>query len=550
MASVRRLAPDLILHNGRIYTLDQRNATVQALAIKDGRVVAAGADIAVLQLAGEGTSRVDLERRAVIPGIFDSHNHMLEVGEKLSWLRLDECQSPADMAELVRERARATPPGGWIIGMGWNEGNFPGGRLPVLDDIDAAAPDHPVILMRFFNTDLVNSHALRLAGVTSGTPNPVGGRVEHDAAGRPNGLLRGTAKTLVRRLLPQSTPAELAEALRLGCLDLNRLGITSIVDPGLYPHEMQAYVEAWRRGALTVRTNIMPNWHGFQDDETEAQLDSRATELGLSTGLGDEWLRLGGLKMAVDGGTSPRTALMYEPYEGETEMTALLRLSPDDLRRYFGTAQRLGWDVGIHCCGDHAQDIAVEALAAAMTTHPRPDMRHNIIHAYFPSERALELMARHQIAAVIQPSFIYWEGTLIFRDVGERRARNYKPARRYLGAGVPLTASSDLPSTVTAEPFCGMYSLVTRRNAQGDLIAPDQGITRLEALRAYTSAGCWLTREEGHKGTLEPGKLADLVVLDRDYFAVPESQIREVKPVLTMVGGRVVWEARGAVLPT
>lgn len=557
--TARSLAPDLILHGGRIHTLEAHDTVVDALAIKDGRIVAAGSDGAILPFAvetskmaqpGQASSPfvqlIDLEGRTVIPGIMDAHNHLLEVGTKLSWVRLDECRSPEEMASLVRERALVTPPGQWIIGQGWSEGNFPGGRLPARSDIDHATADHPVILMRFFNTDLVNSHALRLAAIDAGgggiTADPPGGKIERDSLGQPTGLLRGAAKALVRHLLPRPTPRQLHDALTLACAEMSRLGITSVVEPGLYPYEIAAYQEFRRSGGLTVRTSLMPNWHGFRDEESEELLDSRAAGLGMMTGFGDEWLRLGALKMAIDGGTSPHTAYMYEPYEGETEMTAFLRLSVDRLRRYLMTAQELGWDVGIHCCGDRAQDIAVQALTSAMTAHPRPDARHSIIHAYFPTSGSLRLMSEHNIAAVIQPTFLHYEGTLIYRDVGFARAQNYKPARKYLDAGVPLASSSDVTSTVSADPFRAIYSLVTRRNAEGDEIAPHEAISRAEALRTYTTAGAWLTREENLKGTLEPGKLADLVVLDRDLFAVPDEEIRNVSPVLTMVGGRVVFD--------
>jgi predicted amidohydrolase YtcJ len=310
---------------------------------------------------------------------------------------------------------------------------------------------------------------------------------------------------------------------------------------------MRAYQAFYRDGGLSVRTNLMPSWHGFRQEETEAQLDYRARELGIYTGLGDEWLRIGALKMAIDGGTTPHTAYMYEPFEGETEVINYNRLSLDDLRRYFRTANELGWDVGIHCCGDQAQDLAVDAFVQAASAAPRSvahqgDARHSIIHAYFPTDHALEQMAKHNIAAVIQPTFIYWEGDLLYRDVGMRRAANYKPARKYLDRGVPLAASSDEPSTVSVNPFIALYALVTRKNKLGQCIAPQEAISRLEALRAYTIAGTRLTREERLKGTIEVGKLADLAVLDRDYFTVPEEEIKDIRVDMTVVGGKVVWE--------
>ncbi|MBM4457450.1 MAG: amidohydrolase [Chloroflexi bacterium] len=539
------LSPDLILTDGRFYTLDGQNAVAQAVAIKDGRFVAVGGNAEIRDMAGLITAEISLGGSAVIPGLFDSHIHMMETGAKLAAIRLDECTSSEELAALVAQRARQTPPGTWIIGQGWNEGNFPDGRLPTRHDIDPATTEHPVALMRFFNTDVVNSYALRLAGIDRQTPDPYQGKIERDLDGEPNGLLRAKAKGLVERLIPKPTAAEMAEALRLGCQEMLRFGITSVIEPGLNADEIRAYQSFYKSGRLAVRLNLMPSWHGFDQEETETQLEYRARELGVYTGWGDEWLRIGALKMAIDGGTTPHTAYMYEPFEGETEVVNYNRLGLEDLRRYFRTAQELGWDVGIHCCGDHAQDLAVDAFAEICRELPRADARHSIIHGYFPTPRALEQMAKHNIAAVIQPTFIYWEGELLFRDVGQRRALNYKPARKYLDHGVPLAASSDDPSTVSANPFIALYALVTRKNRFGQPIALQEAISRREALQSYTIAGARLTREDHLKGTIAAGKLADLAVLDRDYFRVPDDELKDVKVDMTVVGGKVVWE-RGA----
>ena len=541
---IRDLSPDLILTNGRFHTPHLPDP-IQAAAIKDGRFLALGSNSQINNLAGDHSRRLDLHGHTVIPGLFDSHAHLLEVGLKLAAIRLDECQSPEEMMELVRQRAQNTPPGTWIVGMGWNEGNFKDGRLPNRHDIDPATDQHPVILQRFFNADVVNSVGLQLADITRHTPDPPSGRIERDAHGEPTGLIRAAAKQLVRPLVPRPTPAELQEAVRLGCADFNSFGITSVIDPGLMPHEMHAYQAVCQEGELTVRMNLMPSWHGFRDEETEEQLNYRSHELGLYTGVGDEWLRLGGLKMAIDGGTTPHTAYMYEPFAGESEVINYNRLDTADLRRYFGSAQEMGWDVGIHVCGDRALDMCIDAFADVVQTIPNTDARHNAIHAYFPSDRALEKMGRHNIAAVLQPTFIYWEGDLIFRDVGTDRAANYKPARKYLEHGVDITASSDVPSTVSTNPFVALYALITRRNNLGQLVAPDQALTRQEALHAYTQAGTWLTREEKLKGSIEIGKVADLAVLDRDYFTIPEEEIKEINTVLTMAGGEIVWQKDG-----
>jgi predicted amidohydrolase YtcJ len=534
--------PDVILYHGRFYTLDPSLPIVEAVSVKNGRFQALGTSDEILQLAGEGTQKIDLQGRVVIPGIFDSHNHLMEVGQKRSMIRLDECASPEEMMELVRERAKVTPPGTWIVGMGWNEGIFKDGRLPTRHDIDPATDQHPVLLMRFFNTDVVNTTALRLAGIDRRSTDPQGGKIEHDQDGEPNGLLRASAKRLVRSLVPAPTLEERKNWIRLGAQDMHRFGITSVIDPGLIAEEIRAYQSLYAEGGLTMRVNLMPSWHGFHDFETTAHLEERARQLGIFSGLGDEWLRIGALKMALDGGTTPHTAYMYEPFLGETEVRDFNRMDYHTLERNFSTAQELGWDVGIHCCGDRAQDLVVEALTRVMEKQPRQDTRHSIIHAYFPTPRAMELMSRYKIAAVLQPTFIYYEGELLFRDVGDERAHRFKPARTYLENGILITASSDVESTVSANPFNAMYSLITRKNRFGQVIGPNEGISRTQALSAYTEAGSWLTREEKLKGIISLDKLADMAVLDRDYFTVSDEEIKDIRVVMTLVGGKVFWQ--------
>ena len=538
---VKDLSPDLILSNGRFYTLDAASTVAQAVAIKDGRIVAVGGDAAVRDLAGPATQQLEVNGRSVIPGIFDSHNHLMAVGAKLSVIRLDECQSLEEMMELVRQRAKNTPPGEWIIGQGWNEGKFADRRLPTCHDINPATSEHPVILMRFFNTDVINSYALRLTGVTRDTPDPEGGRIGHDPDGEPNGLLRAGAKMLARRLLPKPTVDDMKDHLRLACAEVNRYGITSVNEPGLLPQEIRTYQSFYHDGELSVRVSLMPSWHGFNNDETETVLEHRVKDSAVISGLGNEWLRIGAQKMLIDGGTTPHTAFMYEPYVGDSKLVAFNLIPQDKLRRHFHTAQEMGWDVGIHCCGDHAQDMAVDTLAEVVREIPRPDARHSIIHGYFPTSRALDQMAECNLATVVQPTFIYWEGNQIFRDVGETRALNYKPVRKYLDHGIVVMSSSDVPSTVSANPFVALYTLVTRKNNLGREVALQEAVTREEALRTYTIDGTWLTREENIKGSIEAGKVADMVVLDRDYFSVSDEEIKDIQVEQTMVAGNFVW---------
>ncbi|MCX7859446.1 MAG: amidohydrolase [Chloroflexus sp.] len=544
MLLARDLAPDLILHNAVIYTLHPDLPRCSAIACKDGRVVAVGDDADVLALAGRATRRIDLGGRTVIPGINDAHNHMLEMGLKLRRIGLDDCASIAELVERVRAVAVNTPAGQWIVGEGWNESLFCEGRLPNRHDLDAATTAHPVLLKRFFNMDVVNTRALELAGVTAATPDPAGGKIEREADGTPSGVLRAAAKELCRRLLPAPTQAECIAALEAAGKAYLAHGITSILDPGLQPWEIQAYLAARRAGRLPVRANLLVSWHGFRESETRAELEARAAAFGGLSGLGDEWLRIGALKMAIDGGTTSHTAWMFQPFLGEDRVYDYNRLDPEELVEFFTRGHTLGWDIGIHAIGDRAHHEAARAFAEVIAAHPC-EHRHNLIHGYFATEESLQHMAQYGLAVVIQPTFIYYEGDDLFRDVGPELAARYKPMRTYLERGIRVVATSDVPSTVHFNPFIGLYALVTRKSWKGTPIAPDQAVSREEALYAYTVAGAWLTREEHLKGPLAPGMLADMAVLDRDYFTCPAEEIKDIRVEMTILGGQVVYERRG-----
>ncbi len=535
------LSPNLIVHNAKVITLDPTKPQVSAVATLNGVIVATGDDASILALAGPGTKILNLNGAMVIPGFNDSHNHMLEVGIKLTRISLDDCKSLKEMHDLVAAAAKKTPAGQWIIGEGWNESFLVENRVPTRADIDSATDKHPVLLKRFFNMDTVNSVALRMAGVDANTPDPAGGSIERFPDGTPNGILRAAAKLLVRNLLPAVTQEQCVEGIDKAGQQYLTYGITSIQEPGLYPYEIRGYMAAHREGKLHQRASLMPSWHGFREEENEAELDDRAANLGIWSGLGDDMLRMTALKMAVDGGTTSRTAWMFNPFVGETTVRDFNRLNPADLRRYFKRGHDLGWDIGIHAIGDRAHHESALAFADAVAANPR-DHRHNIIHAYFASEPSLDAMAKYQIGAVIQPTFIYFEGDDLFRDVGEELAHQYKPAKTYLKRGIPMIASSDIPSTYHYNPFISLYSLVTRKTHKGTVIAPQEAISRMEALRSYTASPSWLTREEHLKGILMPGMLADMAVLDRDYLTCSDEEILEIKVTTTILGGKVVYQ--------
>ncbi len=537
---------DLILKSGKVLTVDAGDSVVQAIAIKGDRVAATGTDAEVGPLIGPGTEVVDLRGRTVIPGIVDSHNHVSTAGAMMAGVMLFDARSFDDMRAKVVALAATKAPGSWIEGGGWIESQFAEDRMPTRWDLDPVSPDHPVVLDRLFGMSLVNSRALELAGITARTPDPPHGQIDRDpATGEPTGILRWRASSLVKNLVPRgdrgSALRRLEDCIRRATAEYVRWGITSVVDPGVSPFLARAYQNLRERGELPLRVNMMPQWYGLFGAD-EAEIEGRIDHLGIYTGFGDEWLRVGALKMAMDGGLGSRTALLNKPFLGDTDTWKPLRLDHTKLADYITVAQEAGWSVGIHCCGDRAQDMACAAFDEAQRRAPRPrgELRHQIIHGYFPTPYSLEVMRRLGIMVSVQPSFMYVEGDLYPRMVEVNRLPGFKPIRTYLENGIVVAANSDMTSAYF-NPFEGLYAAVARKSRRGLSFGEREKVGRLEALRLFTLNGAFYTFEEKLKGSIEPGKLADLAVLSGDFLAVPEEEILRLTVDLTVVAGKVVW---------
>jgi hypothetical protein len=537
---------DLVLINGKIATVNDRDEFVQAVAVKDGRFLSVGASEQVQQYVGPDTEVVDLGGRAVIPGIVDSHNHVVSAGVLLEGVMLFAARNLEDLRETVAGRVAEKRAGEWILGGGWVESQFSEYRLPTRYDLDPVSPENPVILDRLFGISVVNSKALELAGIDRNTPDPPRGSIDRDPrTGEPTGILRDGAQALVKRLTAAGSVADLqARARHLiehTCLEYARWGITSVVDPGVSPLTMRAYQQLYEAGRQTLRVNMMPVWHGLYGAMGDDDLDARASTLGVSTGLGDEWLRLGALKMAVDGGLGSRTALMHRPFKDGARSRIPLRLDVEQLDRYFELGLSRGWSIGIHCCGDLAQDLACEAFDRVIGRHAHTakSAPSNIVHGYLPTPRALEVMADRGIAVSVQPGFIYVEGDIYFDVVDQETLHRFKPLRTYLANGILVAANSDMTSA-HYNPFFGMYAAVTRRTAQGRSLGEDECVDRTTMIRLFTRNGALLCGEGRQKGSIEPGKLADLAVLSEDLFTIPSRQILDLEVRMTVIGGKVV----------
>ncbi len=542
--SGRRRA-DVIMTNGKFLTVDEKNRIVDAVAIGDGSFLAVGSREEILTWADEHTRIMDVNGRTVIPGVFDSHNHVLPAGKLLDGVMLFGAESLDELKERLAEKVRVTPRGQWIQGGGWIESQFAENRMPSRWDLDEVAPDHPVILDRLFARSVVNSKALQLAGIDRRTPNPARGIIDRDLkTGEPTGILRNGAWSLVEAVMPQKPHEEiLADTeyfLNLAMQEYLRWGITSIIDPGIDVPTMRAYRKMHKERSLLLRINMMPECYGMQDYGTD-EVDGILKYIGIDSGFGDLWLGLGALKMAIDGGVGSKTAMMYDPWIDGTHSRGNPRFNAEVLNDLVLRAHRMGWSVGIHTCGDEAQDIAVDAFVKAQEQYPRNDVRHNIVHGYLPTPDALKKMRDYGIGVSLQPGFMFIEGDIYFDVLDQPRIEHFKPLRTYLDTGIHVAANSDMTSA-HYNPFVGMYAAVARKTSQGKSLGDGEKISREEMLRLFTRNGAWLAFRESKVGSMEPGKVADLAVLSDDIYTCPEDAIMDIQVVMTMVDGKVVHE--------
>jgi len=513
-----------------------------ALAIAGECILAVGDDPAtgsghrLRDFLAPGGEVLDLGGRCVLPGLADSHIHFAEYALDLRTLDLTGAATLEEMLALVAERARETEPSEWIIGRGWHQELWPERRFPKATDLDSVAPAHPVALRAKSGHALVaNSLALHLAGITADTPDPPGGRIGRDADGRPDGMLfEDSAMRLVTDLIPPPTPEETDAALREAMRSAWRVGLTAIHDVD-GPPAFAAYQRLHAQGELGLRVvKYLP-----------ADALDCALEIGLRAGLGDDWLRVGGIKVFADGALGPRTAAMLAPYEGEPENVGVLTTDEAALRGLARKAVASGLPLAVHAIGDRANRMVLDVLTdvgGEGRGKPGP-YRHRIEHVQLLHPDDVGRLAALGVVASMQPLHATQDYEMADRYWGQRCATAYA-WRSLLEAGTVLAFGSDCP-VEDLNPFLGIHAAVTRRRADGspgpEGWYPEQRLTVEEAVRAYTLGAAYAAGLEDRLGTLAPGKLADLVILDRDIFICDPMAIAETQVVATMIGGRFVY---------
>jgi predicted amidohydrolase YtcJ len=537
-------AADLVLVGGRVHTLEPSRPEATALAIRGDRLLAVGSDAEIRRLAGPQTRILDLGGRAVLPGLIDTHTHVFDAMRSRVAGNLDlgipGTTSLAGAAAAVKKRAAEVAAGTWIVGDRWDESKWPENRYIRRSDIDAGTEGRPVYLEHISgHAATANAEALRLAGLTRDTPDPVGGALERDERGELTGVLKDTAMSLVSAKIPVSTFAakeRIATAERVS-REAAAVGLTTLHDSALTAEALRGYQEGEAAGKLKVR--ILANPLVAPDDAT-ATLD-RLEAMGVHTGHGSAHLRWGAVKFFTDGGMAAKTiAVSGHGPVGDDGNLGLLRWQEPKLADAMKRAHELGWQITAHAIGDRAIGQVLDALGAALGPEPG-DHRSRIVHCGITTPALLERIHRMGVYVDHNPPFVYWIGAWFLNYGPERAAMAYRGAS-YEKAGIVASGGSDF-SVTALSPWWGIAAAVERKTyGTGAVYAPDERVDVTTALRWYTLNGAKAGFEENEKGTLVAGKLADLIVLDRDPLAIPSSDLASVKVLATLVGGEIVHE--------
>jgi predicted amidohydrolase YtcJ len=512
---------DLVLVGGRIFTAAEARPWAKGLAVRGDRIVAAGADAQVERWSGQDTRTVDLHGGIVVPGFSDSHSHMVDAATEFAWAHLDGTATMGAAIQRMRALAQRTPSGRWVVGVDWDEAKWPERRYFLRSDLDRASTDHPVVAVRMDgHMGSANSRALELAKDLMGMEG-----VEKDAAGQPTGVLKEEPFYMLHERFAPSD-AVLDAGLVKMARKAHSLGITSIHDI-VGARQLRAYLRAYHRGTLGLRLYALP-----RDDLLDPLVSA-----GLSTGLGDSWLRLGAIKVFTDGSLGAYTAAIQEPYVGQPGNRGVLVHSDEELRRIYLQAHANDFQTATHALGDAAIRQVVETWESILQEHPQRDHRHRIEHLELPDDDLLRRMKAIGLLASCQPNFIgQWSGPgdVYETRLGKERNAMNNPYRLVLRRRIPLCFGSD------GMPYGPLYGIHSAVNG----FFPDQRISVEDAVRAYTRGGAYASFQEADKGTLEAGKLADFVVLGGDPFAEPE-RVKDVPILSTWIGGRCVYRSGG-----
>lgn len=536
-AGAQKFEADLVIVNANVRTMDAKTPTAQALAVYGRRIAAVGTTEEIRQHAGARTRVIDAKGALVLPGFNDSHVHFLSGGFQLASVDLRDAATPGEFAERIRRFAANLPKGRWITGGDWDHERWPGAPLPTKELIDAFTPDRPVFVNRLDgHMSLANSYALKLAGVTRDTPDPPGGLIVRDPkTGEPTGVLKDNAMSAVYAKIPDPSFDEKLAAARAATIHAASLGVTSVQDMSA-GNDVGVYQTLLERGELKTRVYAVAPLGEWK----------RLADVGVRARFGDDMLRIGGLKGFSDGSLGSTTALFFEPYNDAPETRGLGSGLPEgEMLKRVQSADRAGLQVMIHAIGDRANDSILAVYEQVAKEHGARDRRFRIEHAQHIRLEDIKRFGRDRVVASMQPYHCIDDGRWAEKRIGPERAKGTYAFRTLLDTGATLAFGTDW-SVAPLNPVFGIYAAVTRRTLDGKNPGgwvPEQKITVEEAVRAYTFGSAFAEFAEESKGTLAPGKLADIVILTQDVFKIDPVEIEKVRVRLTITDGRVVYDA-------
>jgi len=527
---------DLVLINGKIWTVDSQQPQAQAVAVSNGRILAVGSTKEINKHRGPDTQIVDLKGKLVLPGFHDNHTHFVNAGFNLMGVDLKDAENEKEFGQRLAAASEKLPPGAWITGGNWDHDRWPGGNLPTSELIDQYVPDRPVLVSRYDgHMSVANSLALKIAGITAQTADPAGGIIVRKANSQePAGVLREAAASLVSRIIPAHNKAEIRLAIETALQHAREHGLTSIQQVDIEPIELEIYQELLAEDKLTARIyGFIPlsRRHTFAD--VAATIKPQA----------ENWITLGGLKAFLDGSLGSSTAMFFEPYTQDPSTSGLYVIDPQELKQQMLEADKMALQMAVHSIGDKSNSDLLDIFAEVIKTNGPRDRRHRIEHAQHMHPKDYERFAQLGIIASMQPYHAIDDGRFAEKRIGAQRCQNTYAFKSFLDNNVTLAFGSDW-DVAPLDAILGIYAAVTRRTLDGanpDGWIPAQKITVEEAIKGYTMGPAYASFQENIKGSITPGKLADMVVLSQDILSIPPEKIEDTEVLFTFVNGRVVF---------
>lgn len=537
-AALAQVSAKLVLLNGKVWTVNEKQPEAEAVAVLDNRIIAVGSTKDIRKFIGKQTRVLDLHGRRVVPGFNDAHVHFFNGGAGLASVQLRDAKSPEDFAQRIAAFAKQIPRGRWILEGNWDHENWSPAKLPTRQLIDAVTPNHPVFVQRLDgHMALANSVALKLAGITKSTPDPPGGLIVRDAAGEPTGVLKDAAMNAVYQVIPNPSPAEIAEAVKAAMRYAAENGVTSVQDMSASSEVLRVYQQLLARDELTVRI------YGHQP----LSQWQRLADVGIRAAFGSDKLKMGGLKGFADGSLGSTTAWFFAPYLDAPSTSGLASdelVDEAKMQERILKADQADLQVAIHAIGDKANNRILAMFAEAAKQNGARDRRFRIEHAQHLRPEEIQAFAAQKVIASMQPYHAIDDGRWAENRIGAGRAKGTYAFRSLLDAGAILAFGSDW-FVAPMEPLMGIYAAVTRRTLDGKRPqgwVPEQKITVAEAIRAYTLGSAYASFDETRKGSIEVGKLADFAVLSADILKINPVEIEKVRVVMTIFDGKVIYE--------